>query len=167
MNKMFRVTARWAPAIALLFIAGCASLSKPAAPMPAHDAHWQGRLALRIHSEPVQAFSAFFDLQGDAQAGVLTFFTPIGSTAARLEWNSHGAQLQTTGEPQQFASVDALTRHTTGATLPIPSMFAWLKGINAATPGWEVDLQGFADGKILAKRLAPETAVDLKITLDR
>jgi outer membrane lipoprotein LolB len=117
-NKMSWVTARWALAIALLFLAGCASLSKPAAPMPAHGAHWQGRLALKIHSEPVQAFSAYFDLQGDAQAGALTFFTPIGSTAARLEWNPQGAQLQTSGEPQQFASVDALTRHSSKGSMP-------------------------------------------------
>lgn len=131
------------------------------------DSHWQGRLALKVHSTPVQAFSANFDLQGNAQAGELSFFTPLGSTAARLQWGAVGAQLQTTGEPQHFDSLDALTLHTTGATLPISSLFAWLQGQDPITPGWQVDLRELSTGRLRAQRLPPETPADLTVILDR
>lgn len=132
-----------------------------------NDSYWQGRLALKVHSTPVQAFAADFELQGNAEAGTLSFFTPLGSTAARLQWSAAGAQLQTTGEPQHFESLDALTLHTTGATLPIHSLFAWLKGNEPGTPGWQVDLRELANGRLTAQRLAPEVPADLKIILQR
>lgn len=132
-----------------------------------NDSFWQGRLALKVHSTPVQAFAADFELQGNAEAGTLSFFTPLGSTAARLQWDSSGAQLQTTGEPQLFTSLDALTLHTTGATLPIHSLFAWLKGNEPPTPGWQVDLRELANGRLNAQRLTPEVPADLKIFLHR
>lgn len=115
----------------------------------------------------MQAFSADFDLQGNAEAGLLSFFTPLGSTAARLQWDAVGAQLQTTGEPQHFDSLDALTLHTTGATLPISSLFAWLQGSEPVTPGWQVDLRDLVNGRLRAQRLPPETPAELTIILDR
>jgi outer membrane lipoprotein LolB len=153
--------------IAILFIAGCATSTGARGPLGENDAYWQGRLALKVHSTPVQAFSADFELQGNAEAGTLSFFTPLGSTAARLEWSPAGAQLQTTGEPQRFESLDSLTLHTTGATLPIHSLFAWLKGSEPPTPGWQVDLRDLANGRLSAQRLAPEVPADLKIILQR
>ena len=135
--------------------------------MGLQDGYWQGRLALKVHSTPVQAFTADFELQGNAEAGTLSFFTPLGSTAARLQWDAGGAQLQTTGEPQRFESLDALTLHTTGATLPVPSLFAWLKGSEPSTPGWQVDLHDLPNGRLNAQRLAPEIPADLKIILER
>lgn len=152
---------------ASIFIAGCANTTGARAPLGQNDGYWQGRLALKVHSTPVQAFTADFELQGHAQAGTLSFFTPLGSTAARLQWDNSGAQLQTNGEPQRFASLDDLTLHTTGATLPVASLFAWLKGSEPPTPGWQVDLQHLADGRISAQRLAPEVPADLKIILLR
>lgn len=131
------------------------------------DAHWQGRLVLKVQSEPMQAFSADFDLQGDARDGRLSFFTPLGTTAARLDWNEQGAQLQTTGEPQQFESIEALTRHISGAVLPIASLFQWLSGMDPLTPGWQVDLQDLPHGRINARRMPPEIPAELKIILDR
>lgn len=151
----------------IVFIAGCASTTGARAPLGQSDGYWQGRLALKVHSTPVQAFSADFELQGHADAGTLSFFTPLGSTAARLQWDATGALLQTTGAPQRFASLDALTLHTTGATLPVASLFAWLKGNEPPTPGWQVDLQHLADGRLSAQRLAPEVPADLKIILQR
>lgn len=122
---------------------------------------------LKVQSDPVQTFSADFDLQGDAQAGRLSFFTPLGTTAARLDWNAQGAQLQMAGEPQQFESIDSLTRHISGAVLPIASLFEWLKGMDPATPGWQVDLRDLINGRLSAQRLAPEIPAELKIILDR
>lgn len=153
--------------IAIFFIAGCASTTGARGQNGPNDSLWQGRLALKVHSTPVQAFTADFELQGNAEAGTLSFFTPLGSTAARLQWSAAGAQLQTSGEPQHFESLDALTLHTTGATLPIHSLFAWLKGNEPTTPGWQVDLRALADGRLTAQRLAPEVPADLKIILQR
>jgi outer membrane lipoprotein LolB len=153
--------------VAIFFIAGCASTTGATGQNGPNDSFWQGRLALKVHSTPVQAFAADFELQGNAEAGTLSFFTPLGSTAARLQWSAAGAQLQTTGEPQHFESLDALTLHTTGATLPIHSLFAWLKGKEPTTPGWLVDLRELADGRLTAQRLAPEVPADLRIRLQR
>src|SRR5450830_444762 len=64
---------------ALLWLAGCAQLSG-GAPGPKSSGSWTGRMSLRIDSEPVQTFSALFELRGSAEAGDLTLTTPIGST---------------------------------------------------------------------------------------
>ena len=171
MSALARSGLRQVLTFALLFaiflIAGCAHPTRASGSFNKSDAYWQGRLALKVHSTPEQAFSADFELQGNAEAGTLSFFYPLGSTAARLQWGPGGAQLQTTGEPQQFESLDALTLHTTGATLPVASLFAWLKGDEPPTPGWQVDLQGLPQGRLNAQRLAPEVPADLKIILER
>ncbi len=122
---------------------------------------------LTVRSEPVQAFSADFDLQGNAQTGELAFFTPLGTTVARLQWSSEGAYLQASGETRHFESLDALTLHATGAVLPVASLFAWLKGDALDTPGWQVDLQGLTNGRLSAQRMAPEPPAQLKIILER
>jgi outer membrane lipoprotein LolB len=170
-NALNQSGLRLAVAVALLlatvFIAGCAHTTGARGQNDQQGSYWQGRLALKVHSTPMQAFSADFELQGNAEAGTLSFFTPLGSTAARLEWDVDGAQLQTTGEPQRFESLDALTLNTTGATLPIHSLFAWLNGSESLTPGWQVNLQDLPNGRISAQRLAPEVPADLKIILQR
>lgn len=168
MNAAARLCLRWVLAsLAIIFIAGCATNTRARGPNAEQSAHWQGRLSLKVDSNPVQAFSADFDLQGDAVNGTLSFFSPLGSTLARLQWGTDGAQLQTTGEPQNFESLDALTRHTTGAVLPVASLFEWLQGRTPPTPGWDVDLRALPDGRLTAQRVEPETPALLKIILDR
>jgi len=122
---------------------------------------------LTVRSDPVQAFSADFELQGTPQAGELAFFSPLGNTVARLQWDGNGAHLQSSGQAQDFDSLDELTLHTTGAVLPVASLFAWLKGEDADTPGWQVDLQALPAGRLSAQRIAPEPAAQLKIILER
>ncbi len=170
MIAMLRTVQRLVFVAAIVFIAGCTSTTgarDPFSKTGSGDGHWQGRLALKVHSTPTQAFTANFELQGNAQAGLLSFFTPLGSTAARLQWDGAGAQLQTKGEPQQFESLDALTLHTTGASLPVASLFAWLKGNEPVTPGWRVDLRELPTGRLRAQRLAPDVPADLTIILDQ
>ena len=166
MSKFLVFGWRLVLSVAIFLIAGCAINTPASTSFHSRESHWQGRLTLKVESEPVQAFSADFDLQGDAQVGSLSFFTPLGNTAAQLDWNAHGARLQTSGEPQQFESIDALTRHTTGTVLPVASLFDWLKGLNATAPGWQVDLRDLANGRLSARRLAPEIPAELKIILD-
>lgn len=159
---------RWVVTIfAIFLIAGCANTTGARDQKDQQISHWQGRLAITVHSTPAQAFSADFELQGDAQRGSLSFFSPLGNTVARLQWDGEGAQLQTSGEAQQFASLDALTLHTTGATLPVASLFEWLRGSAPDTPGWQVDLRELPVGRLSAQRLAPEVPAELKVILER
>lgn len=167
MKTLLRLGLLYGFTFATLLIAGCASNTGAVATLDANSPHWQGRLALKIQSTPVQAFSADFELQGSAQSGGLTFISPLGSTIARLQWNANDAVLQTGGEPQHFASLAALTRYTTGTDLPIASLFAWLQGIDLPTPGWEADLSALPSGRLSARRLEPEVPAELKIILDR
>lgn len=167
MSSFCALSLRLVVLFAIFLVAGCAFNTGAGDSFNARNSHWQGRLILKVHSEPVQALSADFDLQGDAQVGRLSLFTPLGTTAARLEWDAHGAQLQTTGEPQLFESIEALTRHSTGTVLPIASLFDWLKGVEPFTPGWQVDLRDLANGRFSAQRLPPHVPAELKIILDR
>lgn len=153
--------------LAIIFIAGCAIVPRVSVPFDENKSQWSGRLAIKVLSTPVQAFSADFELQGSAQEGILTFTTPLGSTLARLHWNATQAALQTTGEPQQFASLNALTRHATGTDIPVASLFDWLRGRTVDTPGWDADLTDLATGRITARKLGPDVAAELKIILDR
>ena len=158
---------RLALAFAIVLLAGCAVPVRTSGINDAENSHWQGRLAVKVYSTPVQAFSADFDLQGSAQSGTLVFSSPLGSTVARLHWDPHSARLQTTGEPRYFDSLDALTRQATGTELPIASLFAWLQGNEPRTPGWQVDLQNLPNGRLSAQRLPPETPAELTILLER
>ena len=167
MTAMLQFFGRWLFACSVgLLLGGCASMHSRSGAEPQGD-HWQGRLAVTLHSTPSQAFSANFELQGNAQAGSLAFYTPIGSTAAQLQWDADGAQLLTSGQPQRFESLDALTLYTTGTSLPIANLFDWLHGNESPAPGWQVDLQGLPNGRLQAQRLAPQVPAEMKIILDR
>lgn len=122
---------------------------------------------MRMHSDPVQAFSADFELRGDPQAGSLSFFSPLGNTLARLEWSASTAVLQTGAEQQHFASLAALTRHATGSELPVASLFAWLQGVASDAQGWTADLQNVSTGRLRAWRVQPDPPVELTIILER
>jgi outer membrane lipoprotein LolB len=166
-NAWLGLTRRWS-LIALAFsLAACASNPMEKATLGANSPQWQGRLSIKVLSNPVQAFAANFDLQGTPEAGALNFTTPLGSTLAQIQWDKTGARLQTTGAPEQFESLDALTLRSTGVALPLASLFAWLHGREIATPGWEVDLQLLSQGRLSAKRLeAGSTPAELKIILN-
>lgn len=154
--------------IATFLIASCAIPAGVTADKSSKLDYWQGRLALKIHTDPVETFSANFELTGNAKVGTLTFSTLLGLTAAQLEWGEQGAKLRARGEVRDFESLDSLTLHAVGSKLPIGSMFAWLQGnqSNKELPqGWEADLSQLAKGKVLARRNPPEIPVDLKIVL--
>jgi outer membrane lipoprotein LolB len=154
-------------AFAIIFIAGCAAPTRATRVFDINSSQWQGRLALKVASTPPQAFSANFDLQGNALNGSLTLSTVLGSTLARMQWSPGFAMLQTTGEPTQFESLPALVRHVTGTDLPIDHLFQWLQGENTHTLGWDVDFEALAQGRLTARRAAPQGDTELKIILDR
>jgi outer membrane lipoprotein LolB len=122
-------------------------------------------MAVKIHSEPAQLFSANFELRGSAQAGMLAFTTPLGSTLAQLRWDPAGAALLGAGAPQNFDSLASLTRQVAGTELPVEGLFAWLGGEARPVQGWQPDLGGVSDGRLVAHRLSPEPRVDLTIIL--
>jgi outer membrane lipoprotein LolB len=152
---------------AIVFIAGCASVPGARAPNEAETTHWQGRLALKVYSTPVQAMTANFDLQGNAQSGTLVLTTVLGSTLARMQWDATSATLQSSNGAQQFESLSALVRHATGTDLPVASLFSWLQGQPAAATDWEADLSEIPNGRLNAKRMTAINAAELKIILDQ
>ncbi len=133
----------------------------------AQEAFWTGRLSLQVQSDPPQSFSAGFELQGSPEQGQLTLRSPLGNTLAVASWSPTGAQLQTSGPPRAYASLDTLMESTTGAAVPLASLFSWLRGENAAAEGWEPDLSRASEGRINARRIAPLPAAQLRVVVEK
>lgn len=153
-----------AGALAAVLVAGCATPARPpAAEAAAGPESWSGRMSLRIDSEPVQTFSALFELRGGPGRGTLTLTTPIGSTLAVLQWSPGEALLKNGSETRRYASVDALIEAATGASIPVGALFGWLAGRDEAVPGWRPDLSQRAAGRLQAVRDSPLPRADLRI----
>jgi len=124
-------------------------------------------LSLRIDSQPVQTFSALFELRGAPQAGELTLTSPIGNTLAQLHWAPGEALLKNGTETRRYDSVDALIEAATGAAIPVAALFGWLAGREERVPGWRPDLSQINAGKLQATRESPEPRADLRIVFER
>ena len=124
---------------------------------------WQGRLALQVDGQPPQSLSAGFELRGDPQVGELALSSPLGQVLAVADWGPAGARLRQGGSERRFASVDDMTTELTGTALPLAALFAWLRGQADAPPGWEVDLSAHAEGRLVARRLAPPPQAELRL----
>jgi outer membrane lipoprotein LolB len=157
---------------AMFLLAGCASPSWPTmqdnkalGELQDNIPEWQGRLSLRIQSEPVTSMSAGFLLRGEPGHGRLDLYSPLGTTLASLRWTPHDVQLQQGGQLQRFDSLDALTEQATGAALPVNVLFDWLNGIPSLSPGWQADLSQLPRGLLIAHRVSPTPTVQLRIKL--
>jgi outer membrane lipoprotein LolB len=150
----------------LLLLAGCAQPPLASAPQETDAPVWRGRLALRVDSEPPQSFFAAFELRGQAHAGELQLFSPLGSTLARLQWSPGSARLHNNGETRQFDSLDALATQATGAAIPLAALFAWLAGQPVRSEGWEADLTQLNEGRLLARRSTPAPTSELRLILE-
>lgn len=149
-----------ATALALM---GCAP-RRPPGPRPPE--HWSGRLSLSVQSDPVQSFSAGFELSGRAEAGELMLSTPLGTTLAQARWSPGQAGLVSGAQERRFNSIDELLRELTGTTLPLAALFDWLRGIPTEAPGWQADLAHSAQGRLVARRASPAPLVELRLLLD-
>lgn len=129
--------------------------------------YWRGRLALRVDSEPPQAFSAGFELSGQATQGELRLYSPLGTVLAELRWTPQSATLTRNGETQQFDSLDALATQASGAALPVAALFQWLAGVQTTADGWRADLSQLEAGRLTAQRTAPAPATELRLVLER
>lgn len=150
---------------AALLVAGCAS--PPKSVVPPGTQVWTGRLALNVEQQSSQSFSASFELKGAPEAGELTLFTPLGGTAAVLQWAPGAATLRSGGQTRQFPSLEALAQEATGAPLPVAALFDWLGGKPTAIEGWEADVSRVAEGRLQARRSAPPPAADLRVVFER
>jgi outer membrane lipoprotein LolB len=132
---------------------------------------WRGRLAVRVEADPpkaqAQALTAGFELSGNAQAGELTLFTPLGSTAAALSWTSSAAIMRSNGEVRHFESLAALIRSAVGTEVPVAALFTWLHDENITAAGWSADLSQYASGRITARRLQPAPVAELTLLLEK
>ena len=138
---------------------------------------WAGRISLRIEAEPVQFFSAGFELTGEPAAGLLSLTSPLGNVLGTLRWAPGEAWLDRgNGQgAERFASVEALLLQVTGAQLPLEALFSWLQAKtqntlpienNLAAQGWLADLSRRNEGRIIARRMQPLPEAELRILLD-
>ena len=128
---------------------------------------WTGRLALRVDSQPPQAFSALFELRGHAREGELMLTSPLGQTLATVRWSPEGAELQRGSDLRRRASLDELTTELSGAPLPVIAMFDWLAGREAAAGGWQAELSQHAQGRLVARRDQPLPAAELRLVFEQ
>jgi outer membrane lipoprotein LolB len=164
-----------------LLLAGCASVSPPGERPPGDLI--SGRLSVRVEATEraaARAMSAAFELEGDARNGKLNLTTPLGTTLAQVSWSPGRALLVTPQEQTPYADLDSLTAELLGESVPVGALFDWLRGrpwpaapndVNT-TPagpgfrqlGWDVDLAGFAEALVLARReRAPVVTVRAKL----
>lgn len=151
--------------LATFFIAGCAAPIRAERPNDDAISFWTGRISLQVQSEPPQAFFAGFELKGSPVQGELMLNSPLGNNLAVLRWSPQEAILDSGNQIQRFASVDELIQKATGAAVPLPALFDWLRGRNTAAHGWSADLSQHADGRISASRSSPQPRSDLRIVL--
>jgi outer membrane lipoprotein LolB len=123
-------------------------------------------MGVKVTEPQPQSFSANFELDGDATRGTLRLLTPLGTTLAAMQWRPGSATLTTAGEPRLFDSLAALTQSTLGFDLPVTALFDWLRGAPNPVPFWETDLTELSNGKLMARRIAPDMKAELKLLID-
>lgn len=149
-------------------ISGCTTAPRNIAPgTDVSTSYWQGRIAIKVLGDAPQSYSGDFELQGQPTQGQLSISTPLGTTLARMDWTANSARLLRGNREEFYPSLGELALRGTGVELPLAHMFDWLDGRPTATPGWEVDLSQYPDGRISAKRTEPSPPVELRIVLSR
>lgn len=142
----------------LALVGACANT-----PKPPKDGFWQGRMSLTVHQTPVQYVAAAFELEGHAEQGELTLFSPLGQASLVLRWSPGLAQWQQSGQTRSFASLSEMTQAATGTDLPLDALFEWLAGRDPAVPGWAIERSESA-GRWSANRSQPAPAVTLTVS---
>lgn len=150
--------------LGLLNVAGCATPYPKAADI---GAFWTGRIALQLQTTPPQNWTATFQLNGSAEQGQMTLFSPIGTTMARLSWTPQIAMLEQGQEQTISSNLQSLSQQLTGTDLPITDLFKWLEGRAGDASGWQVDLSQHPQGRLSAKRVSPAPEAVLRILLEQ
>jgi len=160
--------------LAAAALAGCATVAPPDASQPRLD----GRMALRIDSQPPQSMSATFELVGDGERGRLVLTNPLGLRVAQADWApGQPALLVTSDGERRFSDLESLAVGALGERVPLAALPDWLRGrpwpqapSQSASNGfeqlgWAIDLARQAEGRVALKRAAAP-AVDLRVQLD-
>ncbi|HET8693989.1 MAG: outer membrane lipoprotein LolB [Burkholderiales bacterium] len=178
---------RWGmglPLTSLLLLSGCQTLPPHSAPTPlavqtGHE--WQGYFSVKLGpwgSTAAEGQSFTFYLRADQQAAQLDLMTPLGTQLAQVRWAPSGTWIQSAQGTQSYSSLDDLSVHLLGETVPLQALPHWLNGqpspdLPAAQPlanrsgfeqaGWAIDTQSLPDGYLQATR--PETSSQRQITI--
>lgn len=170
MKQLFQGV-RVAAIVVIFFLTGCAVQTGTSGSNTGNALSWRGRLALQVEASPPQTQAQYvaggFELTGTPQAGELTLFTPLGTTAAALSWSAQAAVLRDAGGVRHFESLDALISQTFGTEIPVVALFAWLAGDTMTVAGWRVDLSQYAGGRITARRTLPAPMAELRLVLEQ
>ncbi len=150
-----------------MFIAGCAAPIRATYQNNQKNSFWSGRLAVTVDADPSQSFSAGFELKGNASAGELSLYNPLGSTLAMLAWAPGSATLRSDKQTRDFGSLDDLVRQAIGTAIPVAALFDWLQGIDTPVPGWQADLSQLARGRLVARRSVPTPTAELRLALEK
>lgn len=148
--------------VCALLLAACATPHR--AVLPGESA-WMGRLALTVHSDPVQSVAAGFDLRGSPDAGSLLLTSPLGNAVARVEWSETAAEWRQGDRVIKKRNLEELTTELGGTALPVAALFAWLNGTALEIDGWQADLSRHAVGRITARRTHPLPSAELRLVM--
>jgi outer membrane lipoprotein LolB len=135
---------RGAAWVLLLFLAGCASLAPPPAPLPqlteAPQAfEMSGRIAIRQGERSDIAKLRWIH---HADRDVWAIASPLGNEVARIEAGKSGVVVTQAGaQPQQVDSFEELTERMLGVPLNLPMLTAWLHAkVDRSPPEWKVTI---------------------------
>ncbi len=168
MNK--RVASSLFSLLLLLSVVGCALPGHAPEDKVVQTSSWNGRMSVRVDAtnpaQDPQVFSSTFELQGDPMQGQLRFYTPLGSTAATIEWSPRLAQMRSGSETRYFNNIAELIERVLGTPVPVAALFAWLAGDQLSLDGWQVDQSQFDNGKITARRISPAPGAEIRVVLE-
>ncbi len=119
--------------------------------------HYSGRMSLVFDQKPEglqgQSFSGRFELNGSLRAGQLDLATPLGNVLAQLSWRDGFAQLKSSQQTQEYASLDQMFQEALGISIEASLLFDWLRGRPnlKQSKEWLVDLSQRQSGRISAR----------------
>lgn len=116
-------------AVAMLVLAGCASVPPVSAPVavPGMQDAWtlQARIGVQ-HGE--ERMSGQLHWQHRTDRDELLMVSPLGQGVARIVRDTGGVMLEVPNQPPRYApDVEALTREMLGYTLPVSGLVWWVQ----------------------------------------
>ena len=140
---------------ALLLLTACSALvprppTHAATPAEAEQFELGGRINLRLANE---AFPGRVQWRHDSAIDELSFFSPIGTSVARMGQDPDGAWLITAdGEEHLAKDLRELAFDVLGWDLPLDALPYWVRGL--AWPDASAEITRSADGRIQTLRQA-------------
>lgn len=152
--------------VATIFIAACANTKSAGALKDEDTPYWSGRISISTTQPKPQRMTASFELSGSPHAGMLTLFSPLGTTLATARWSPGVAELEQGGQRMRYPNIQSLITTALSQPLPLEVVFAWLNGQDRAADGWTADLKDLPQGRLSAHRSDAQDEADVRIVLD-